>query len=67
MLHRMVAAGFEYIVKAYEIALHISVRIGNAVMAKAMMLDESVNASTEYYFSSIKVSSEIDGVFELIK
>ena len=27
----MVAAGFEYIVKAYEIALHISVRIGNAV------------------------------------
>ena len=44
-----------------------SVRIGHAVMAKAMMLDESVNASTEYYFSSIKVSSEIDGVFELIK
>ncbi len=67
MLHLVVAAGLQYIVESDQIALHIGVRIGNAVMAKAMMLDESVNASTEYYFSSIKVSSEIDGVFELIK
>lgn len=44
-----------------------SVRIGNAVMAKAVMMDESVSTSTEYYFSLVKVSSDVDAVFELIK
>ena len=43
-----------------------NVRIGNSMFAKAAAVMDSELSTTDYHFSSITVSAEIDAVFELV-
>lgn len=43
-----------------------NVRVGNSMFLKATAVMDSEAASTDYHFSSITVSAEIDVVFELV-